>query len=284
MPGVQVGDVGPKLGYNTKDNGWMIFDHVRIPRDNMLQRLAGIDREGNFEIKGDLRALYQVMVAIRQQIIGGAGPALLRSLKIAVRYSVCRRQFSTMKGTRIERKILDYQSHMHKLGPLLAESYLMQMTGTFLIKMHRVVDKEVEQDKYKMLDVMHHFTSGLKSLYSQTTYEGLDLCRQSCGGAGFSAYSGLPQLFLDWAPVAIFEGDNTVMAKQNSRYIMKKVKKCQRGKPAKGLFSYINHLNELCTKKSPALTVEDFSTLEHLEECLAVRAAHWVKKVTSQIN
>jgi len=66
LPGIQIGDLGPKLGYNTTDNGWMSFDQVRIPRDNMLCRLAGIDREGAFEIRGDLRALYQIMVAIRQ--------------------------------------------------------------------------------------------------------------------------------------------------------------------------------------------------------------------------
>lgn len=32
MPGVKSGDLGPKLGYNSKDNGWLTFDHVRIPR------------------------------------------------------------------------------------------------------------------------------------------------------------------------------------------------------------------------------------------------------------
>lgn len=58
LPGILVGDLGPKLGYNSKDNGWVIFQNVRIPRDNMLCRFSGIDREGNFEIKGDLRAIY----------------------------------------------------------------------------------------------------------------------------------------------------------------------------------------------------------------------------------
>jgi len=89
---------------------------------------------------------------------------------------------------------------------------------------------------------------------------------------------------VDYAPLAIFEGDNTVMAKQNSRYLMKKFNKSKKGKPAKGLFSYINHIDELCTKKSPATTVDSFIQLSHLEECLAVRAAYWVKKVINQIN
>jgi hypothetical protein len=48
------------------------------------------------------------MVAIRQQIVTTAGPALYRALKIAVRYAVVRRQFSTIPGSKDERKVLDY--------------------------------------------------------------------------------------------------------------------------------------------------------------------------------
>lgn len=43
LPGITVGDIGMKFGngaYNTMDNGVMRFDHVRIPRDQMLMRLV----------------------------------------------------------------------------------------------------------------------------------------------------------------------------------------------------------------------------------------------------
>ena len=66
---------------------------------------------------------------------------------------------------------------------------------------------------------MHHFTSGLKSLYAQMCYQGLDTCRQACGGAGYSAHSLLPSIFLDYSPVVTYEGDTTVMAKQNLSYV-----------------------------------------------------------------
>lgn len=32
MQGIKTGDVGPKIGYQSKDNGWATFDQVRIPR------------------------------------------------------------------------------------------------------------------------------------------------------------------------------------------------------------------------------------------------------------
>ena len=62
MKGVKLGDMGPKLGYNSKNNGWCTFDNVRIPRKDMLNKYTNVDEEGCFEIRGDVRALYSVMV------------------------------------------------------------------------------------------------------------------------------------------------------------------------------------------------------------------------------
>jgi hypothetical protein len=41
LPGITLGDIGGKFGsgaYNSMDNGVLRFDHVRIPRDQMLMR------------------------------------------------------------------------------------------------------------------------------------------------------------------------------------------------------------------------------------------------------
>jgi len=59
---------------------------------------------------------------------------------------------------------------------------------------------------------MHHYTSGMKSVFTQTCNDGLIQIRQSIGGAGFTAWSGLPNLIEAFSPVVTFEGDNTVMA------------------------------------------------------------------------
>jgi len=71
--------------------------------------------------------------------------------------------------------------------------------------------------------------SGFKVTFSETTYNGLDACRQSLGGAGFSSYSGLPELFFVYSPVVTFEGDNTVMTQQSARYLMKNLKNIAKG-------------------------------------------------------
>lgn len=65
LPGIEVGDIGPKFGYQSKDNGYQIFTNVRIPRDNLLKRFSELDREGNFTVKGDQRILYSIMLMTR---------------------------------------------------------------------------------------------------------------------------------------------------------------------------------------------------------------------------
>ena len=40
MPGVRVEDMGHKMGLNGVDNAKLFFDNVRVPRENLLNRLA----------------------------------------------------------------------------------------------------------------------------------------------------------------------------------------------------------------------------------------------------
>jgi alkylation response protein AidB-like acyl-CoA dehydrogenase len=58
LPGVKVGDIGPKMGYNFKDNGFLSFDHVRIPRDDILSRFIEVKKDGSVVEKGDPRITY----------------------------------------------------------------------------------------------------------------------------------------------------------------------------------------------------------------------------------
>lgn len=107
------------------------------------------------------------------------------------------------------------------------------------------MNKEVIEGKFKTLDLLHHFTSGMKSLYSQMAYDGTECVRVNCAGAGHSAWSCLPQQYYDYSPVPVYEGDNTVMAQQTLSYIQKKMKKINQKTPAYGVFEYLNHLESL---------------------------------------
>jgi acyl-CoA oxidase len=72
--------LGPKFGWNSKDNGWATFDHVRIPRRHMMMGLAEVEKDGTFSVKGDLRGLYSTMMLIRMSIVSDSVNLLYRSL------------------------------------------------------------------------------------------------------------------------------------------------------------------------------------------------------------
>ena len=48
VPGVEVGDIGPKMGYNCKDNGYLIMNNIKIPRKNMLMKFHRVSKEGKY--------------------------------------------------------------------------------------------------------------------------------------------------------------------------------------------------------------------------------------------
>jgi len=98
MPGIDCGDLGPKLGFHGKDNGWLTLTNVRVPRDQLLQRFIKVDRDGSFSVEGDLRILYSTMLWTRCQIVAGSGLVMSVGNLITLRYSAVRRQFRNISG------------------------------------------------------------------------------------------------------------------------------------------------------------------------------------------
>jgi len=83
-------------------------------------------------MNGDPRVLYSVMVTTRMNITRGCGYAIMKSLIIAGRYAVCRRQFKTTPGSKKERKLIDYQTHLQLIGNNMANAYVLLMTREIL--------------------------------------------------------------------------------------------------------------------------------------------------------
>ena len=38
LENIHIGDIGPKFGYNTMDNGFLLFNHVKVPHISMLAK------------------------------------------------------------------------------------------------------------------------------------------------------------------------------------------------------------------------------------------------------
>ena len=94
LPGITVGDIGPKFGYNATDNGFMLFDHVKIPRQNMLSKFSKVEKgTGEYTSPPNNKLSYGTMVFVRAMIVSGVRISLARAATIAIRYSAVRRQF-----------------------------------------------------------------------------------------------------------------------------------------------------------------------------------------------
>mmetsp|Transcript_3551 Transcript_3551/g.5358 ORF Transcript_3551/g.5358 Transcript_3551/m.5358 type:complete len:191 (-) Transcript_3551:31-603(-) len=93
MPGIRCGNMGPKMGFNSKDNGWLIMNHVKVARENMLQRYMILDQDGTVSFDGDIRMLYSVMMGTRNHIVSSSKYSTAMGLTIGIRYSLVRRQF-----------------------------------------------------------------------------------------------------------------------------------------------------------------------------------------------
>lgn len=50
LPGIEVGDIGNKFGFNMKDNGFLGFKNFRIPWENMLMWFAWLEKDGTFKV------------------------------------------------------------------------------------------------------------------------------------------------------------------------------------------------------------------------------------------
>jgi len=99
-----------------------------------------------------------------------------------------------------------------KLIPLLATSFGILFSHHYVHSQYKQLLEDINHNKFDLLDELHHYTSGMKSLYTQITNDGLLQIRQSLGGAGYSAWSGLPYIIDMYSADVTYEGDNTVMA------------------------------------------------------------------------
>lgn len=223
LPGIEVGDIGPKLGFNGVDNGFLRFDHVRVPRFNLLSRFARVERDGTYvppPAKNN-RASYGTMVFVRATIVADSGNYLGRAVTIATRYALVRRQTATELGQK-ELQVLDYDNVAQTLLPLAARSYGLRFAGKLMMKAYSKFDEDRAHGAFDTLPDLHGTSSGLKAASSNMAAAGIEAARRCCGGHGYSALSGLPNLFASYVQNVTWEGDNNVMFLQLARYLIKK--------------------------------------------------------------
>ena len=222
MPGVDVGDLGPKFGFHTKDNGFLMMKNLRTHRKNMLRRYAKVEKDGSFTLRGNQKISYATMMLIRKLISMLTPKIYGTGLVIAGRYSMIRKQFRDDQKQEIT--LMDYQLQQNKILSCLADYYAISAGGSKVSKMADINFINVsEKDDESLMKETHNCLCLTKAFNSEISNRDLEICRLACGGHGFSQYSGLPHLCQSYSANVTYEGENTVMYLQLARYLMKSV-------------------------------------------------------------
>ncbi|WAR16393.1 ACOX1-like protein [Mya arenaria] len=247
--GVQLGDIGNKLGFNGMDNGYLIFNNYRVPRDAMLMRYAKVEKDGTYVAPKNAKLAYGAMVYIRAMIVGSMGISCAMAATIATRYKP---------------QVIDYQTQQEKLFPMIAAAFAWQFTGNFMMAEYNRVSADIEKGNMEEYQSLHALAAGLKALSSDIANEGIDKLRRACGGHGYTHASGLPKIWTHITPACTYEGENTVMYLQCARYLVKVYAQVSKGQQLPGFMSYLNKPQKPKSSINEAIKMEDLTDLyEH---------------------
>ncbi|KAK7091432.1 peroxisomal acyl-coenzyme A oxidase 1-like [Littorina saxatilis] len=277
LPGVTVGDIGNKFGYQGIDNGFLRLNNVRIPRENMLMKNAKLLEDGTYIKPKSDRLIYGAMTFIRAVIVGDVGRGLAKAATIAVRYSCVRRQSKIEPGAG-EVQVLDFQTQQYRLLPQLATAYALLNAGRNMLLYYIKVTANMNQGSFAQLPQLHALSAGLKALSSWRASEGVEVCRLACGGHGYSAASGLPKIYVDVTPACTYEGENYVMVLQTARFLLKCMSELQQGQQLPEMVTFLQTPPEGRSRLDERLELSDLvAAFEH-------RTARMVREVAGKVQ
>ena len=220
MEGITIGDIGPKFGYDESDNGFLRLDNVRIPRDNMLMRYSQVLPDGTYVRPKFDKLSYGTMVTVRAGLAHASFEWLSRAVTIAIRYSIVRRQTQNKTGE-LETQLLDYVNQQYTLIPLLSSVYALYFISQYMMELYAKTQSQLVKENIDSLPELHATSSGVKSVATNIAVKGIESCRVSCGGHGYSLSSGFPYIYYIASPSLTYEGDNTILLLQTARYLVK---------------------------------------------------------------
>ncbi|GJQ69134.1 hypothetical protein Trydic_g6766 [Trypoxylus dichotomus] len=204
-----------------------MFNNYRIPRENLLNKNADVDEDGQYvtAIK-DPNKLHAASLGGlstgRINITHMGYIYLTKAITIAIRYACVRQQFGP-EGQE-ELPIIEYQLHQHRLLPYLAAVYHIKFLAEKLTR----ANTEIPGDRMRGVAVdpnvgheMHALSSASKPIAGWTARDGIQECREACGGHGYLKAAGLSNLRNENDAICTYEGENHVLIQQTSNWLLK---------------------------------------------------------------
>lgn len=237
--GVKIGDMGPKIGLNGVDNGFLVFDNYRISKSLLMNRNADVTPDGQYvakvsDKKKRMGASFGILSAGRVGIIGMSILNMEKALVIAMRYACVRRQFgpdpsdsASTNFTQKEWPIIEYQTHQWRLFPYLAAAFVHHYFYRCLFTDYIDFFIRVTYGGSSPLELadmgaeIHALTCSGKAYVGWLTRDCIQECREACGGHGYLQIAGIGYLRDDHDSNNTYEGDNNVIVQQTSNALVK---------------------------------------------------------------
>ncbi|MBQ9917930.1 MAG: acyl-CoA dehydrogenase family protein [Microbacterium sp.] len=302
LPGIGGEDDGLKGGLNGIDNGRLHFDHVRVPRENLLNRYGDVAADGTYssDIASPGRRFFTMLGTLvqgRVSLDGAAAWASAIGLTIAITYGNQRRQFDSGSGTP-EVTLLDYGKHQRRLLPRLATTYAQIFAhDEFLQKFDGVFSGRLDTDADR--EDLETLAAALKPLSTWHALDTLQESREACGGQGFLFENRLVGLRADLDIYVTFEGDNNVLLQLVGKRLLADYARQFKGKDAKALAAFavgqtagklfhgagLRQLGQAVTDRgSTARSVEKGLRAQQQHELLADRVQQMVADIAGRLR
>lgn len=244
LPGVTIEDDGYKGGLAGVDNGRFAFDHVRIPRVNLLDRYGHVAEDGEYSsaIHSPGRRFFTMLGTLvmgRVSLDGASTVASKLALDIAIRYACHRTQFEGAKPGE-EVTLMSYGQHQRRLLPLVAKAWANAGAHDELLETFKsVFGTQNPSDETRQL--LETQAAGFKAISTWDALDTIQECREACGGAGYMWDNRLVGLHQDLDIYVTFEGDNTVLLQLVGKRLLQDYSKELRDIDFGGAARFISH-------------------------------------------
>jgi len=220
--GVRIEDMGMKMGCNGVDNGKIWFNHVKIPRTAMLNKLANLDENGVFHCS--IKSLRGRFIKVADSLLSGRiciavmGTANAKfTLTTCLRYAATRLTVGP-KGES-DTPILSYQLFQKAILPLLASTLSIDLALNYIKNRYAGVEGEKDDHEVMILATV------IKPISTWNQAEVGNITRERAGGQGYLSVNRLSDGIAFGHSGMTAEGDNSVLMQKVAKELGSRLQK-----------------------------------------------------------
>ncbi|KAK5645317.1 hypothetical protein RI129_006617 [Pyrocoelia pectoralis] len=259
-PGLTIANMGDKIGLRGIDNGVLIFNNYRIPKENLLNKIGDVNEEGKYvrqivDVGKQYATSLSVLTSGRIGITATSTCNLTISLVITFRY------------LEKEKKIGQSPASMG-LIPYVAAVYVSTIFYRNLFhhqKKFMLMVKNSESNFTEMGMELHAISSATKPVFSWLARDAIQKCMEACNSLGFHSGSGLDQIKANHEINCTYEGDNNVLIQQTANWLIKLWPSVLKGKVSNFPLESISFLDkDTLNSRFNISTIQEFANLNNI--------------------